>query len=62
MANHDVKAVHEAVTTSEQFNTSYMFLTTTSIFVRQALMPLVALSNYQLKKFYCNFRQIIHTD
>lgn len=41
---------------------SYMFLTTTSIFVRQALMPLVALSNYQLKKFYCNFRQIIHTD
>jgi len=41
---------------------SYMFLTTTSIFVRQALLPLVALSNYQLKKFYCNFRQIIHTD
>jgi hypothetical protein len=29
MANHDAKAVREAVTTSEQFNTSYMFLTTT---------------------------------
>jgi len=41
---------------------SYMFLTTTSIFVRQVLLSLVALSYYQLKKFYCNFRQIIHTD
>ena len=39
-----------------------MFLTTTSIVVRQVLLPLVALSYYQLKKFCCNFRQIIHTD
>jgi hypothetical protein len=26
MANHDVKAVHEAVTTSEQFNTRKLYV------------------------------------
>ena len=53
---------HQKFRTYSSIQGSYMFLTTTSIVVRQVLLPLVALSYYQLKKFCCNFRQIIHTD